>query len=123
MAYLSPSITPSGATFAQLRAGGFQGQLTRLADANALPPAIRSLVVGPLDRVKVGITHVLDAFLQGDPISTGDVNAKLLAFAMALKVIATALEEANVLVDANPGTLSTVASAGAAGQRKRRTFP
>lgn len=121
MAYQTPVIVPSGTTFAQFRSGGFQGQLIRLANANAFPAAIRSLILGPLGDVKTGIVHNLDAFLQGDPVSTADINAKLLAYATALKAIAAALDEANVLVDANPGTLATAASSGT--NRKRRTFP
>ena len=123
MAYSSPVIVPSATTFAQLKSGGFHGQLTRLANANAFSPAIRSLILGPLDKVESGIVQVLDAFLHGEPISTADINAKLLVYSTALKAIAAALDEANVLVDANPGTLTTVASAGASGNRKRRSFP
>src|SRR4051794_2450314 len=65
MPYTPPTITPSGTTFAQFRAGGFRGQLERLAIANALPPAIRSLVLGPFAQIQAGITHAVDAYLQG----------------------------------------------------------
>ena len=121
MAYQTPTIVPSGTTFSQFHSGGFQGQLIRLANANAFSPAIRSLVLGRFDAIKTGIVHNLDAFLQGDPVGTADLNARLLAYATALKAIAAALEEANVLVDGNPGTLKAV-SAGVT-SRKQRTFP
>lgn len=121
MAYQTPIITPSGTTFAQFQAGGFKGQLIRIANANNFPPAIRSLVLGRLEDIKTGIVHSLDAFLQGDPVATADVNAKLLAYETALKAIAAALDEVNVLVDANPGTLATFVSN--ISNRKRRTFP
>ena len=42
MAYVSPTITPSGTTFAQLQAGGFRGQMIRLARVNALPDELRT---------------------------------------------------------------------------------
>ena len=123
MAYVSPPIVPSGTTFAQLRSGGFQGQLNRLAAANGFSPAIRSLLTAPVGALKTGIVHSLDAFLQGDPVTTADINAKLLIYSTALKAIATALEEANVLVDANPGTVVSVSSSSSAGGQKRRSFP
>ena len=123
MAYVSPTIVPSGTTFAQLRSGGFQGQLIRLATANTFTPAVRSLVTGPMDAIKTGIVHAVDAYLQGDPVLTADINAKLLVYATALKAIAAALEEANVLVDANPGTVATQASRSPSGGQKRRSFP
>ncbi len=56
-------------------------------------------------------------------MNTADINAKLLVYATALKAMVTALEEANVLVDANPGTLVTSTSKSVAGGQKRRTFP
>ena len=123
MAYVSPTIVPSGTTFAQLRSGGFQGQLIRLANANAATPAVRSLVLGSPASIKTGIVQAVDAFLRGDPISTADINAKLLTYATALKLIAAALDEANVLVDANPGSLATVRANTPAGHQKQRTFP
>ncbi len=122
MAYSTPVIVPSGTTFAQLKAGGFHGQLTRLANSNGYSPAVRGLILGPLDKIETGIVHLLDAFLRGEPISTADVNAKLLTFATALKAVTAALDEANVLVDTNPGTLAMVATTGATGNRKRRNF-
>ena len=123
MAYLSPSIAASGTTFAQFRSGGFQGQLIRLANANAFPPAVRSLILSSPGDIKTGIVHVLDAFLRGDPITTADINARLLTYATALRAITAALEEANVLVDANPGTLATVRASTAAGHKTQRNFP
>ena len=123
MAYLSPSIAPSGTTFAQFRAGGFQGQLIRLATANNFSPAVRSLVLGSPADIKMGIVQALDAFLRGDPIATADINAKLLTYATALKAYAAALDEANVLVDANPGTLATTRANTPAGHKTQRTFP
>jgi hypothetical protein len=123
VAYTSPTITPSNTTFAQLLAGGFQGQLVRLANANAFPPAIRSLMLGRLDAISAGISHIVDAFLRGDPVATADANAKLLTYATALKAVTAALEEINVLVAANPGTLKRVAGPGPTGARQVRTFP
>lgn len=50
MAYTSPSITPSGATFAQFQAGGGSGQLERLIAANlsgtAVPTAPTAAATG-----------------------------------------------------------------------------
>ncbi|HWE37719.1 MAG TPA: hypothetical protein VG406_14220 [Isosphaeraceae bacterium] len=123
MAYTSPTIKPSNTTFAQFRAGGFQGQLVRLADANAFPPAVRSLLLGRFEAIPTGIAHIVDAFLRGDPVTTADANAKLLVYATALKAISAALEEINVLVDANPGSLKRVAGPGTTGARQVRTFP
>jgi hypothetical protein len=121
LAYVSPTIVPSGTTFAQLLAGGFRGEMIRLANANSFPPAIRSLIFR-LDTLQTGIVQTVDAFIQGDPIATTDVNARLLAYATALKTILAALEEINVLVNANPGTLKTIVGGGGAGQKQRRVF-
>jgi hypothetical protein len=123
MAYTSPTISPSKTTFAQLCSGGFEGQLIRLANANAFPPAVRSLVLSPLEGLRKGIVHTVDAYLRGDPVTTKDVNAKLLAYATALKAITAALEEINVLVDANPGTIKTVAPVNGPSHRVKRVFP
>jgi hypothetical protein len=122
LAYVSPTITPSGTTFAQLQAGGFRGQMIRLANTNAFPPPIRSLMFR-LDALQTGIVQTVDAFLQGDPIATTDVNARLLAYATALKAMLAALEEINVLVNNNPGTLKTIVGGGGVGQKQRRVFP
>jgi hypothetical protein len=123
MAYQSPSVTSSGTTFAQLRSGGLRGQLDRLATSNAFSPAVRSLIVGPLDTIHTGIVHAVDAFIQGDPVATGDVSAKLLTYATALKAIACALDEVNALIDANTGTLKNIVGAVGSGIQRRRSFP
>lgn len=123
MAYSSPTIAPSGSTFAQLQAGGFRKQLERLADANALPPPIRSLILGRFDAIRTGIVHTVDGYLRGDPAAIADINAKLLAYATALKAIATAIDEINTLVAANPGTIRPVVGRGAPQAQFRRTFP
>jgi hypothetical protein len=123
MSYQSPTINPSGTTFAQFEAGGFHGQLTRVVNANSFSATVRSLILGPLDVVERGIVHTIDAFLRGDPITTRDANASLMSYALTLKAITAALDEVNALVDANPGTLKTVMGSGASGRQTRRSFP
>lgn len=123
MAYTSPTVNPSNTTFAQLLSGGFTAQLARIADANSFPPAIRSLMLGDLGAARQGIASSVDAYLHGEPLATADINAKMLAFATALKAVLAALEEINVLIDANPGTLKTVAAASKDHTRLKRTFP
>lgn len=123
MAYQSPTIAPSGTTFSQLKAGGLHGQLIRLANANAFSPTVRSLVLGPVEALKTGAVHAVDGYLHGDPVSTGNLSAKLLAYATALKALSTALDEVNSLVDSNPGIVKVFTGVGASGQVKRRTFP
>ena len=109
--------------FAQLQSGGFTAQLVRLANANSYSPAVRSFMLGNLGTVRQGIAESVDAYLHGEPVSTADINAKMLAFSTALKAVLTALEEINVLVDANPGTLKTIASEGMTHGRLKRIFP
>lgn len=123
MAYTSPTIAPSWTTFAQLQAGGFRKQLERLATANGFTLAVQSLILGRFDAIRTGITHTVDAYLQGDPATINDLNAKLLNYATALKAIATAIDEINTLVAANPGTIKPVAHRGAPQVSPRRTFP
>jgi len=123
VAYTSPTVKPSNTTFSQLQSGGFTAQLVRLANANAYPPAVRSLMLGDLSAARQGIAESVDAYLHGEPIGTADINAKLLVFSTALKAILAGLEEINVLIDANPGTLRTVQSAGKINGQRLRTFP
>ena len=123
MAYTSPTVKPSNTTFAQLQSGGFTAQLVRLANANSYPPAVRSLMLGDLGAARQGIAASVDAYLHGEPLSTADINAKMLAFSTALKAVLAGLEEINVLIDANPGTLKTVESPSRDHSRLKRTFP
>jgi hypothetical protein len=80
-------------------------------------------LLGNPGALQTGIVHAVDAFIQGDPVATADINARLLTYATALKALLAALEEINVLVNANPGTLRTVSTPGGPGARVRRTFP
>jgi len=123
MPYTPPVLAPSGTTFAQFQAGGFRGQLDRLATASGLSPAIRSLVVGDFSTLQTGIRHVVDSFLQGDPTPVAEVNARLLTYATALKALQVALDEINVLIDANAGTLVNTIKPGATNHQRRRVFP
>jgi hypothetical protein len=99
---------------------GFRGQLDRLATANAFNPLRPQ---SPLDSIHTGIVHVVDAFLQGDPMAASDVSAKLLSYATALKAVACALDEINSLIEANSGNLTNVLGVGPTGNQRRRTFP
>ncbi len=123
MPYVSPTIVPSGTTFAQLQAGGFGAELKRLIAANDFPPAVDSLLSGDFETLHRAIVHLVDAYLRGDPVAANDVNTKLLYFATALKTILTAIEEVNALVAANTGTLKNVPTTAATGHQLRRTFP
>lgn len=123
MAYVSPSIAPSGTSFAQLFAGGFHGQLVRIANANTLSADATRLIMGDPGVLQTAIVNLIDSYLKGDPVATTDVNAKLLTYATALKTLATAIDEVNVLVDANPGTIKTFGGVGGSGHQRRRTFP
>lgn len=123
MAYTPPTIAPSGTTFAQLQAGGFSKQLDRLAGANNFTPAVRSLVLGRVNAIRTGIVHTIDAYLRGDPATIGDINARLLNYATALRAIAAAIDEVNTLVAANPGTIRPVIRPGVPQVQYRRTFP
>jgi hypothetical protein len=119
----TPSILPSGTTFAQLRAGGFHGQLERLAVTNGFPPAVLSLLIGDLDTVRVGIVQAVDAFLQGEPVNVAELGSRLSTSATALRALTAAVDEIITLIGSNPGTLANLPSPINADRPRRRVFP
>jgi hypothetical protein len=123
VAYVSPTITPSGTTFSLLLSGGFHGQLARLASANAMSADATRLIMGDLGILQTAVVNLVDSYIKGEPVANADVNAKLLTYATALKTLATAIDEINVLIDANPGTIRTFGGIGASCHSRRRTFP
>lgn len=118
MAYTSPTISASGATWADLKAGGLSGHLEKIIAANTLSAEATSYVrlvrERQIQRLFDRLQSQLDAFLGGDPVSPPDgsgnlvdLDGRLADFAAALKAFATAVDEIAALVDANPGTIGT----------------
>jgi hypothetical protein len=111
MAYVSPTITPSGITYLQLQQVGFPGHIDLLITANAFSQAqinhIHSLVkqsdYGGLRKFETLISNWLQQF----PIATSDISQRILDHATAMKAILAVMEEEAALFAANPGALSS----------------
>ena len=111
MAYVSPTITPSGQTYAQLKAKGFPGYVDGLISANNFNQTtinhIHALVkqsdVGGLIRYE----SLVHAWLSSMPITGAEMTQRLLDYNTAVKALLAALEEISTLWDANQGTLTT----------------
>jgi hypothetical protein len=123
MSYVSPTITASGGTFAQLQAEGWAGHVERVIAANTFSQAqinfIRALVSGTDNSARISTS--ISNWLSGKPIDPTEVSTRFLNHATVLKAILAALEEINVLAAANPGSLHRVAGNVSAPQT--RTWP
>jgi hypothetical protein len=118
--YTPPTITASGTTFAQLRAGGASGHLERLIAAQSPPLSGRMLSLcrapksGNLQFVYNQVRTVLEEFI--------DVKANLVQLQTVMAMLNTLCTEAGVLIDANPGTLGRTVN-GVGNAVARRTWP
>lgn len=120
MAYESRVISPSGATFATLKTG-LRSVLAASLAANSLSTkqAETAKDFGPQ---LADAQRTIDNFLQGNPVPIADVKGLLLDAATSLKLQLAVVEEACVLVDANPGTIVTVARPQGDGWEEKRQF-
>jgi len=128
MAYVSPTIAASSQTFANLRARGFHGYIASCIAAQSNPTA-RSVelcdnLVNRIAAGKVGdiAEEVVTTWTQGNPVSQANEDTNLQDLCFAFKLIATAIDEIGVLVDANTGTLGYDTTPPIYA-KYRRTFP
>jgi len=111
MAYTSPTITPSGQTYAQLKARGFAGYVDGLIAANSFNQSVINHIHGLVKQTDVGgiirLEKLIDNWMSGYPIAASDLTQRVLDYTTAFKALLAALEEIAVLWDANQGTLTT----------------
>lgn len=128
MAYTNPVVTASGATFAKLQAGGISGHLELLITAQAPPltqpilTLLRAAKDGNLEDTYRRLRSVVTEYLRGEPVAIVDIEANLKNVHTALAILTTLCAEEGVLIDANQGTLTSVAT-GPGQRRPKRTFP
>lgn len=109
--YTAPTITPSGASFAQLRSYGVPGLAALIAALNGLSSKTSSRInAGPAGASDCyrALTTAVDNYLHGDPASQADVLAIVADCAAYFRAVADAADEAGGLIAANPGTLTEV---------------
>lgn len=111
MAYVSPTITASSGTLAQLLAEGLEGHLDRLISTNSFS----SYVVGMLhyprnkssqrfwDRISAEVNN----YLSGANNPAALANSELLDYATVLKAQLVVIEEIAVLAAAATRTVTT----------------
>ncbi|CAB4130731.1 hypothetical protein UFOVP124_27 [uncultured Caudovirales phage] len=115
MAYVSPTITASSQTYANLKTKGFAGYVDGLIAANSsLTQNQINLIRGAVKTqsnagANVFARNIVDHWLDGNPITTADLTQRILDSTTALKAMLAAMEEMAVLWDANQGTLTTKA--------------
>jgi hypothetical protein len=131
MAYTAPVVTASAQTHAQLLSRGLKGHVDGLITANAASSAplpvqtlTRQLMTPsqaeiPLKR----LDQVLQTWQSGTPVAATEVTAQLKEFQAAYLLVATAVGEMAVLIDANPGTITPSAQVTANFHGPRRTWP
>ena len=127
MSYTSPTILPSGSTFAQLQSQGFAGHAEAVISANAfsedVKTRLRHFARGTGDGQVKNMASHLTNYLCGNPTPTAEVNTQMLNLATALKALLASVEEVATLIAANTGTVSTVASKSGTHLATKRTFP
>ena len=89
---------------------------------NATLQAIRAAKDGNLELVYLNLRQVIDEFNRGEPIPFGATLTKLRHAHAAFAMLATLCTEMGTLIDANPGTLGTVAT-GIGARKGKRTWP
>lgn len=117
MAYVSPTITASSGTLAQLKSGGFSGQVELLIAANSGLTArqltlIRLFESGDADQLFRATWTAVSNYLHGDNISHAVIAAALLDYSTVVKLWLAAIEEIAVLEAAATRTVATTITAG-----------
>ncbi len=83
---------------------------------------IRSFERGNAQMLYNDLSKIVNDYLRGDPIPYGAVLSKFRHCATAFATLSKSCDEVGVLLDANPGSLSTTAT-GTGGRIGQRTFP
>ena len=127
MAYTAPTVSASSQTHANLLARGVKGFVQALVAAQSAETAAQVTLTNQLlykNQIHLVIERledIVEAYTHGDPLAIADVKAALVDLQFAYLAMATAIGEIGVLVDANVGTLTTVATG--IGRKSIRTFP
>lgn len=127
MSYTAPTITASGGTWAEFKTYGFAGQIEAVIAANSFNQAvineIRAFRKGNSGLKIADINSAMNNYLHGLPVATADINTQLLNHATAVAALLTAINEANTLIAANPGTLTTTVNPALSGLQTVRVLP
>jgi hypothetical protein len=117
MTYTPPVLPASGTTFAQFQAGGITAMLDRLIGlviAGGTTPTrislLRAAKQGNLQPVFKKLTTMAAEWNSGHPMPTANVATNLGDLHIVFMALAQCCQEAGVLMDANPGTLSKKAT-------------
>lgn len=108
-----------------------------VANSRAIPPPtvnttgltqqklrlIRSAKLGGLQDVWRFAANLLSNFTAGQPMTYGDIATKHHDAAAVFAMLAVALNEIGVLLDANPGSLGGVAGGATGGRQTQRAWP
>lgn len=112
MAYTAPTITGSSAALADLK-GGASGHLEKLIGANTFTAnqtsMIRAFKNGNGQDVYNRYVAAIRNYIEGDPVAQASAKQYVLDFNVVMAALSAMAAEAGVLVDANAGTLTTVA--------------
>jgi hypothetical protein len=110
MAYVTPTINPSGITYAQLQQVGFPGHVELLIAANGFSQTQINHLHSLVKQTDYGgfrkFEGLISNWLQQFPIATADLTQRILDHTTAFKAILAVMEEEAVLFAANPGTLA-----------------
>jgi hypothetical protein len=130
--YTPPSASASGATFAQLISGGIPGVVELSLSASGFSAGVSQIAAKILASggSQSPILSGFDQWLGGEPLDNATFLTRVFEFSAALKTLAQALDDAALLVVANPGTLKTPAASSLSihrlstgGPGVRRTWP
>lgn len=110
MSYTAPTITPSSATFSDLRDGGHAAILGAVLAANAAPTAAALSMVNAgstngSDLVRIRLVDLTSQYISGAPVDHDDIVPDLSDLAWVAAIHAQVANEIATLIDANPGTL------------------
>lgn len=105
MAYTPPTITPSGRSWTDLKAGGLHGQVEGIADASSATVGQLSMTRRTVQANMVGnvirrLDSIVDNYTSGRA-PEASTKADVVEINFALKALNAAVEEIGVLIDAN----------------------
>ncbi len=111
MAYVSPTITPSGWTYAQFKAGGWMGLIDRIISVNGFSTNVANLIRSYARNydgrhgAETRWRGLVNNWIKGNPTDATIQTSRFLEHTTARKAVFAAAEEVAVLWDANQGTL------------------
>lgn len=122
-----PRVSASGTNFDAFRSAGFAGIVDRLMTTNEFSPATNAFLRESKNGRIVELFSVLrgtcDRFVCGEMIDTGKFRSDLASAVAGLAALTQAASEIATLVEANPGTLTSVHKFNQLQAKTVRQFP